>query len=61
VEPQLLVAIQTTGINNLPSLSSSELNQLEQIIDVDVPQMRRLAAPAKESMFSRLFGAKETE
>merc|ERR1712216_289566 len=49
VMPQLLVALETIGLDNVQRVSSSELGELQDILAIEVPRLRRLAAPASGS------------
>jgi hypothetical protein len=46
VKLQLRSAIETVGVANLPRVSGHDLRKLDAVIDEQVPQLRRMAAPA---------------
>jgi hypothetical protein len=45
VKLQLRSAIETVGVANLPRVSGHDLRKLDAVIDEQVPQLRRMAAP----------------
>uniref|UniRef100_A0A7S2UGA6 Dynamin N-terminal domain-containing protein n=1 Tax=Attheya septentrionalis TaxID=420275 RepID=A0A7S2UGA6_9STRA len=50
----LQMSLQSIGLANIPSVSSSEWAQLNNILDQDIPKLRRLASPTH-------FGTKKEE
>lgn len=46
VKPQLLRALKTVGIRGVPAVKRSELAELQTIVDVEVPRLRKAATKA---------------
>lgn len=49
VLPQLQVSLRTIGMDNIPKVSASELKLIENILQVNIPKLRRDAAPSEKS------------
>ncbi|KAF4320020.1 hypothetical protein BBO99_00004219 [Phytophthora kernoviae] len=50
VLPTLQVAVHTLGFNKLPKLKSSEIAALENIVNNEIPELRRQCAPTDSSL-----------
>jgi len=47
VRPQLGAALGTIGVHALEPLSARELGRLDEVLGMEVPEMRRLTSPHK--------------
>lgn len=54
IRDPLRLALQSLGLANVPSVSESDLDQLEAILDQEIPKLRRVASPAH-------FGSKQKD
>jgi len=46
IREQLQASLKVEGLDNSPSVSQGELDELRRILDVDIPKLRRLASPS---------------
>ena len=55
VKPQLQVALRTMGPRGIPKVSSSDFADLDDVIDAQVPLLRKAATKAGSIQFNRKF------
>ena len=53
IRDRLSITLKMTKLSNVESVAMSELRALKQILEVDVPKLRRLAAPLDYSDMAR--------
>lgn len=59
VAPQLQAAVTAVGVPNVPRVHHAELSGVRRIIDVEVPELRRLSAPALATVGAHSQSARE--
>jgi len=45
VRKHLALTLQAVGLDNHPNVENGDIEELERILDVEVPRLRRLASP----------------
>ena len=46
IRDQLQISLKAEGLDNFPSVSAGEIDELRRILDVEIPQLRRTASPS---------------
>ena len=46
IRDQLQVSLKADGLDSFPSVSQAEFDKLQNILEVDIPQLRRSASPS---------------
>lgn len=46
IRGQLQISLNADGLDNFPTVSHAEFDKLRRILDVEIPQLRRLASPS---------------
>ena len=46
IQKQLQIGLKSEGLDAFPAVSKSELDELRNILDVEIPKLRRLASPS---------------
>lgn len=54
IRDPLRMSLQSLGLANTPAVSQADLNQLHEILDKDIPALRRVASPTH-------FGSKQSD
>jgi hypothetical protein len=60
IRSQLKLTLGTSGLDSIPRVKPSELSELQRILDVEIPALRRQAAPVQFS-FTGFEGVKKQQ